>query len=76
VICDLSDLPVEQCGCRVHAPAEKRPTRPERDASPWAIRARFPGVCPECEGRIVAGDLIVQVGADGAYVHEECADRA
>jgi hypothetical protein len=74
--CELSDLPVEQCACRIHAPAEKRPARPERDAPPQVIRARFAGVCPACEGRIVAGEAIVRSGAAGGYVHEGCADRS
>lgn len=25
IICELSDLPVEQCACRIHKPKPKRP---------------------------------------------------
>ena len=63
--CDLSDLPVEQCACRVHGPkAEPVPT-------PHAFTARYAGECVECWEEIVPGEQIVS--RSRGYVHEECA---
>lgn len=65
--CDLSDLLVEECACRVHGPAEPAPGRPGP-----VIAARYPGRCSGCDGPIVVGDPIRHAGTDGAYVHEGC----
>ena len=64
--CELSDLPVEQCACRVHGPQESAPSVPSS-----AFWARYPGVCPECDEEIEPGDMI-RYGMDGRYVHAEC----
>jgi hypothetical protein len=75
--CDLSDLPADQCACRVHA-------RPVLTGDPfaaaggpgemvgWAFMARFDGTCQECAGWIYEGDSICHSG-DWGYVHEGCA---
>lgn len=73
-ICELSDLPVEQCACRVHGPAEQRPARVDAGALPRPLLARFSGVCPGCGGRIVPGDVIVWSAVEDGCVHRECAD--
>ena len=71
VICDLSDLPADQCACRIHAPkVEPSTSTLTRAGSPFP--ARFPGQCPECEERIHGGDPIVRTIESG-YVHEGCA---
>jgi len=64
--CDLSDLPVEQCACRIHAPKD------EPAPSGRGFVARYDGECPECFEEITAGvDLIVHSIMSG-YVHVEC----
>lgn len=66
--CDLSDLPVEMCACRIHGPKEPIELPP----SIHAFMARFDGECGECHEPIDAGvDLIVHSIMSG-YVHEEC----
>lgn len=70
-ICELSDLPVDQCACRVHAHAET-----EIDADPWrgAVVAKYDGECVECQEEVRAGvDLLVFTSASG-WVHKDCAD--
>jgi hypothetical protein len=62
--CELSDLPADQCACRIHGPQEKKPE--DTDAFP----ARYPGRCGDCEGHFRKGDLIRRV--DGKYAHAEC----
>lgn len=63
--CQLSDLPADQCACRVHAKAE------EPEPSP-AILAKHDGFCRGCDEEIQAGiDMIRHSVLDG-WVHEEC----
>ena len=51
--CPLSDLPADQCACRVHAEADE----PEWSS---AILAKHDGYCRGCDEEIQAGvDLIV-----------------
>jgi hypothetical protein len=64
VTCELSDLPVDQCACRIHG-SKAEPAR----LSP--IVARYPGLCLECRVEIEPGDPIV-AGQAGRYVHEDC----
>lgn len=64
--CELSDLPVEQCACRVHGPHEE----PATDSARF-FRARYQGVCSGCEHRVFPGDLIMMV--EDRPCHEECA---
>ena len=63
--CDLSDLPVDQCGCRKHPKGKTYDARQVRiDVNPGTvgygqpIAARYAGVCPECGERFAAGDTI------------------
>jgi len=65
--CEMSDLPVEQCACRIHGPSERRP-RITRHGMPW--EARFPGACEDCERRIHVGDSIMRT--EDGYAHEDC----
>lgn len=67
--CELSDLPVTQCGCRIHAPSPPAPRDQDEDG-PRPFRAQFHGWCSGCGVAIEPGDLIVS--ADG-YLHEGCA---
>jgi hypothetical protein len=62
--CDLSDLPVSQCACRLHGPKEEPDT-----SEPFP--AKFYGSCQaDCGKPIEKGDVIVRV--DGCYAHMEC----
>jgi hypothetical protein len=65
--CELSDLPVDQCACRIHGPREEPPPGGQIYAARWRSR------CRECLESIEVGALITPsplVG--GGYVHEEC----
>ena len=69
--CDLSDLPVDQCACRVHAkPEQADPSNPLVRAG-YAFEARFSGRCPACDDDIDVGADICRT-AEGEYVHAEC----
>ena len=71
--CDLSDLPVEMCACRIHAPAPPASTGLDRLGLPF--EAQYPGRCSDCDRGIREGDLIQRAAEDGepaGYVHEEC----
>lgn len=84
--CELSDLPVSQCGCRIHKPGQavdQRPTPMIHGGFSPAIVAQFPGRCGGgCARGIVAGEHIRRerlrpenanaVGIDGAWWCEDC----
>lgn len=72
--CDLSDLPADQCACRIHAKPEQAidPDAPLIRAG-YGFEARFPGRCPECEDDIDPGMDICRT-TDGEYVHCECVE--
>jgi hypothetical protein len=64
--CELSDLPVGQCACRVHGP------QPERsEATGVRTEARYPGHCEGCSERIRVGDTIV-MDTNGLWICEAC----
>jgi hypothetical protein len=67
--CELSDLPVDQCACRIHS----APAATFRD---FAITARFPARfdsrCDYCEKPMAEGDPIARTD-DGDYICERCA---
>lgn len=69
--CELSDLPADQCACRVHTPSPPG----ARDMA-YSIVARFPARfdsdCDGCERRIIEGDPIART-TDGDYICERCA---
>jgi hypothetical protein len=64
--CDLSDLPVGQCACRIHGPKTERP-----EATGVRAQARYPGHCEGCSERIQVGDTIV-LDSTGLWICEEC----
>lgn len=69
--CDLSDLPVEMCACRVHGPKEER-TAPT--VGP-VFAARYDGRCAVCDGRAYVGDrcrVLIVDGCTTGIVHEGC----
>jgi hypothetical protein len=73
VLCDLSDFPVSQCGCRIHKPeADKASqTRPARAYLPGpAFPARYGGKCDVCGEGFHEGDLIRALA--GSFVHDGC----
>ncbi len=65
--CEISDLPVSQCGhCR---PAPPRPLRPS--LGPW-VEARFPSDCDgDCGDEIQEGDMIRSDG-EGGWLCQRC----
>jgi hypothetical protein len=74
--CDLSDLPVEMCACRIHGPADE-PARigssgGEVPPEGVAFTAQYFGVCADCRDPVHPGDRIVSDG-QGGYWHQECA---
>ena len=72
--CDLSDLLVEECACRIHKPEQAINPSAPWVAAGWAFEARFPGRCPDCDDGIDVGADICRT-PDGEYVHAECAAR-
>ena len=71
--CELSDLPVDQCACLIHAPTEP-PTLSQRvDGRIQAtFFARYDGRCDSCDQSFVSGERICSIENLG-YVHEDCA---
>lgn len=69
--CELSDLPVDQCACRIHTPPE-----PERSQRDYVITARFPArfdsECDACGNAMDQGDPIARTD-DGDYICSACA---
>jgi hypothetical protein len=65
--CELSDLPPDQCACRIHA----KTADDDRPLPGRPFTASFGGSCPACDDRIHPGDQI-QRTSEGAYIHEEC----
>ena len=63
-ICELSELPADQCACRIHNPDANRIERRR------VVLANFTGRCKKCGEDINLGDRITR-GQYG-YVHEEC----
>jgi hypothetical protein len=65
--CELSDLPVKQCACRIHGPREETTLAATIYAARWRSR------CRECLESIEVGTLITPSPmAGGGFVHEEC----
>lgn len=69
--CELTELLIEQCGCRLHAGAAGATARGlTAEVEPYARRngdqpsygapiiARYGGRCPECQERYEPGDTI------------------
>jgi hypothetical protein len=81
--CDLSELPVDQCACRIHKPGQEtdRPGHltPEvhklREYGP-PVSAQYGSVCLNCGDRIRFGDEIRAAKTPGGtrWVHDECAE--
>lgn len=71
--CDLSDLPVDMCACRIHAPTEP-PTMSQRiDGRVLAtFSARYDGRCEICDQSFAPGERICNIEYLG-YVHKDCA---
>ena len=71
-ICELSELRVAECACRIHAPAPTRRTLSELEVTGMVdFRARFDSDCDGCGGRIREGDPIART-VDGDYLCGEC----
>jgi hypothetical protein len=66
-ICALSDLPVDQCACRIHKPVEPAP---EYDVA-FRFPARFYSTL-DCGHEAEPGDPIAKT-MDDCYICEACA---
>jgi len=66
--CELSDLPVDQCACRIHAP---KPPTPDY-VIVARFHARFDSTCPGCGNAIEETDPIART-QDGDYICSRCA---
>jgi len=82
--CDLSDLPVDQCGCRKHPKGKVYDAQQVRiDVNPRAagygepIPARYHGRCQMCGDDIAPGELIradLPTPGRAAWIHANCTD--
>lgn len=66
--CDLSDLLVTECACRLHSTPEPAYAR---GGSVTRFVARYDGHCEGCGRRTHAGDTIARTDV-GDYICEEC----
>lgn len=66
--CDLSDLLVTECACRLHATPEPRAAS---DGIVARFPARFDSNCDQCGRRMHEGDPIAKT-YDGDYICEGC----
>jgi formylmethanofuran dehydrogenase subunit E len=67
-VCELSDLPEDQCACRIH---EKPQLRLQPIVIVACFDARFDSNCDECGEQIHEGDPIVRT-QDGEYICPDC----
>lgn len=74
--CELSELPVDSCGCRQHRGGMTPTEQVAADRAAWADRvfvARHPGHCESCEEPIRPGEQISPFhGQRGHYRHADC----
>lgn len=70
--CDLTDLLVDQCGCKDHRGGQTPDEEAARDRrpGPW-FPARYPGTCTRCGGEFADNDDIRADGSGGW----ECCDE-
>ena len=72
--CDLSDLPVDQCACRIHAPQPR--VRDSWRTGEYSITARLPArfnsECDSCGEAVSEGDPIARTD-NNEYICGECA---
>lgn len=69
-ICDLSDLPADQCACRIHGPSDGR-HQSDVPSGPQTI-AKYDGECIECFEEIRAGVDVLVFSPWSGWVHREC----
>lgn len=65
--CELSDLPTDQCACRIHKQSDPLPE--------YEVAVRFParfGSTLDCGHRASEGDPIART-TEGDFICEECA---
>lgn len=70
--CEMSELLVSQCACRVHVHAETEIDAERRPTGGFV--AKYDGQCIECQEEIRAGVDVLVFSALSGWVHEECAD--
>ena len=69
--CVLSDLPADQCACRIHKP---EPRRSVADSDGYIVartEALYPGRCLACDSRYSRTDPIA-LHSEHGWIHEEC----
>jgi hypothetical protein len=69
--CELSDLPVDQCACRVHVPVSITPRQPMEYVITARFPARFDSECDACGNAMSEGDPIARTN-DGDYICWTC----
>lgn len=68
--CELTELPVDGCGCRRHRGGLTVTEQAAADRRAWAERvftARWHGHCDVCDEPIRPGQQIAHTGDDGGY---------
>lgn len=70
--CDLTELPVEQCACRMHAPQPSVGVRVVEHAPPGWLVARYAGQCAVCGEPFSEGALIRRDEDTGRWMAECC----
>lgn len=65
--CDLSNLFIDECACRIHGPKESAAT-----PTGIVISARYSGLCADIGDDIEPGELIV-MRDNGRWAHVQCA---
>ncbi len=79
--CELSELPVDSCGCRQHRGGRTPQEQYDAERAQWSGRvflARHPGHCEVCDEPIRPGQQIVAlVGSYGRghYRHADCEEE-
>lgn len=75
--CELMDLPVDQCACRLHGKSERPATVGVVQDCPlpgWIV-ARYPGQCRSCGEPFTAGTHITSTDGSDGWTAECCADE-
>jgi len=73
--CDLTDLPAEQCACRIHSPGPQPTTGVVRELPrPGWLEARYRGQCAGCGEPFAPGALITRDEGTGGWIAECCGE--
>jgi hypothetical protein len=74
--CEITELPVGQCACRVHGASEPGAgARVSGQPRPGWFEARYPGQCRECGEPFQPGTHITGTDGSDGWTAECCADE-